>query len=240
MKSISIILLSSILFLSCGTEPNSDSTPANLNVIMPVGDSRVQGAHPVFESYRYELWKLLINSEVAFDLAGYRQDQSVYAEYKGEMFDPDHAGVSGYTSTDVLNSMTDIIKEVPNPDIVLLGIGGNDLLGGATPQATVDNIREIIGLFRASEDSVVIILEQIAPGKSEFMETQDEEEFANFNTLVLNLGLELSTNASPIIVVDMAEGWQDTYLSDNIHYNQAGAEVVAQRYFTAMVPFLEE
>lgn len=206
---------------------------------MPVGDSRVQGAHPIFESYRYELWKLLVNSEVEFDLAGNRKDAASYPEFMGKSFDPDHAGVSGYTTTDVLNAMNDIRAAVADPDIILLGIGGNDLLDDESVENTINNIRDIIVGFRASEDSVIIILEQIAPGKSEFMDAEMIEKFNNFNISIMNLGQELSTNASPVVVVNMAENWQDTYLIDNTHYNEAGAAVVAQRYFTAMVPFLD-
>lgn len=237
MKTKVLLLLSLVWLLSCGTETDQPETIPN--VIMPVGDSRVQGLTPLFESYRYEFWKLLINSGVEFDLAGYRKDNLTYPEYKGQTFDPDHAGVSGFKTTDILENMEEIISAVPNPDIILLGIGGNDLLAESTAQETVNNIREIITRFRTSEDSVVIILEQIAPGKSDFMESQDPEEFDAFNALILNLGQELSTEASPIIVVDMAEGWQDSYLADNIHYNEAGAKVVALRYFEAMIQFLE-
>ena len=40
-----------------GTKEGEPST--SKNKILPLGASRVEGARPDFESYRYELWKLL-------------------------------------------------------------------------------------------------------------------------------------------------------------------------------------
>ena len=52
-------------------------------------------------------------------------------------------------------------------------IGDNDLLGdGRSPQATLENINEIIDALQMKNDSVVIFLEQIAPGRSDIMTSE--------------------------------------------------------------------
>jgi hypothetical protein len=42
-----------------------------------------------------------------------------------------------------------------------------------------------------------------------------------------------------VIVVDMATGFTDIFLADEIHYNEAGAEFIANRYYEALVGVLE-
>ena len=37
---------------------------------MSLGSSRVEGERPNFESYRYELWKKLIDNNFTFDFIG--------------------------------------------------------------------------------------------------------------------------------------------------------------------------
>jgi lysophospholipase L1-like esterase len=37
----------------------------------------------------------------------------------------------------------------------------------------------------------------------------------------------------------MATGFTDGMLADDIHYNQAGAAFIAERYYDKLVPFLD-
>lgn len=98
----------------------------------------------------------------------------------------------------------------------------------------VENIGQIISALQARNDSVIILLEQIAPGKSEFMTPDLEAKFRQFNQQILSLEtLQTNTN-SKIIIIDMAQGWRDEYLADDVHYNQEGALVVAERYYQAI------
>ena len=65
------------------------------NKIMPLGASRVQGFSPWFESYRYELWKDLIDGDWEFDYIGTETETGSYPNYEGLAFDPDHQGHGG-------------------------------------------------------------------------------------------------------------------------------------------------
>ncbi len=242
MRQLSLLLVLLIAFSSCDGE-SLINTSNSKNQILPIGDSRIDGARPDFESYRYELWKLLIDSETEFDLVGpYNDDdhEGNYADYQGKTFDDDHAGVGGFQTEDVLETMTRILQASPKPDIVLLGIGGNDLLNEDPVADVITNINLIIDLLQAANDSVVIILEQIAPGRSDFMNSQRTELFNEFNASIVNVGEQQSTDSSPVIVVNMAASWTDEYMADDVHYNEAGARVVAQRYFDAFIQYLDQ
>ena len=40
--------------------------------------------------------------------------------------------------------------------------------------------------------------------------------------------------------VDMATGFKDDFLADNIHYNLQGAQFIAQHYYDKLVPYLTQ
>ena len=98
-----------------------------------------------YESYRYELWKNLVDNNYNFDFVGRQKDYGTYEEYLGEEFDNDHEGAGGYESEDVLDDIDDILAAISSPDIILLSIGGNDLLdGGNPPSEPIENIVKLV------------------------------------------------------------------------------------------------
>lgn len=200
--------------------------------LLPIGDSRVEGASPRFESYRYELWKQIIENEISIDLIGPLRDPYRYNSFSGQEFDPDHAGVGGFTTQDVLDNLDDILANTFVPDVVLLGIGGNDLIGtNRTPQATAKNVERIIQRLRDRNPKVKILIEQIAPGQPSLMSVRLTRSFNSFNEEIALLAGNLTSSASPIFVVDMTEDWDPNYLADDVHYNSIGAKYIAQKYF---------
>lgn len=212
----------------------SSADLAQTTTILPIGDSRVQGLRPEFESYRYGLWRELTCIGAQFDLVGPLQDEAAYPPFLGQTFDPDHAGVGGWTTYDVLEFLPVILEDNPQPDVVLLGIGGNDILDGFDVPPGLDNIERIIAGLRASHPGVAIVIEQIAPGESEFMTPDRTAGFAELNAGIAAIGAALSTPASPVLVVDMDAGWQDAWLADVVHYNEAGGDIVGKRYVSAL------
>ena len=48
-----------------------------------------------------------------------------------------------------------------------------------------------------------------------------------------------STSSSSIIAVDMYTGFNNSYLADDVHYNQARADFIAQRYYSVLDSILE-
>ena len=52
--------------------------------ILPLGDSRVEGGRPHFESYRYELWKNLKQLGLEdFDFVGSIEDDGRFDDFQG-------------------------------------------------------------------------------------------------------------------------------------------------------------
>ncbi len=224
--------------LGCSSSStNKDLEPVVVYKILPIGDSRVKGSPDGLghQSYRYELWKLLVANQWTFDFIGPRQNSENFPDYLGKSFDLDQAGYGGATTATIISRLDEIISATGAPDIVLLGIGGNDLVLETPVDEVLANINTIIDRFQTLNPSVDIIVEQIAPGHSNFMTSEQVVTLADFHTKIAVLATQQSNTMSTVVVVDMATGWNDAYLFDSVHYTTLGASVVASRYYSALV-----
>ena len=185
-----------------------------------------------FESYRYELWKNLIDNNYNFDFVGRQKDYGNYEEYSGQEFDNDHEGGGGFESEDVLANIDEVLAAISSPDIVLLSIGGNDLLdGGNPPSEPISNIVQLVEKLQTHNSNVTIFLEQIAPANSETMTSSLTNNINDFNSQIISIADSLSTNTSKVIALDMNTNFNESYLADAVHYNEAGAKFIADIYF---------
>ena len=188
-----------------------------------------------YESYRYELWKNLIDNSYNFDFIGTQKDYDNYPLYTGLEFDNDHEGSGGYESEDVLTDIDEILAAISSPDIVLLSIGGNDLLdGGNPPSEPITNIAELVRKLQIHNSNITIFLERIAPANSETMTTSLTTNLNVFNSQIVSIADSLTTNTSKVIALDMNTHFNESYLADDVHYNQLGAKFIADIYFAGI------
>lgn len=241
-----MLLLLSIAVTVTGCEEDDDGpddtatdcSPAthdeNTLVILPLGDSRVDGARPDYESYRYELYKRFVENNQSVDFIGSRTDEADYAAVNEVCFDTDHEGTGGATTQDILATLQNTTF-TKTPDVVTLGIGGNNLLQGQEVTETVANLNQVIDELQTLNPELVIFLEQIAPTLSTSEEAQLQDQLDTYNEQIPTVAAEQTADGHRVIVVDMASNWSDDYFADPVHYNEAGAAVVAERYHTAIV-----
>lgn len=245
MKStlkILILGLSLLIFNSCKKEDNISPKPqsTSINKILALGASRVEGARPEFESFRYELWKDLKENGWTFDFIGTQTDEAAYPEFNSISFDKDHEGRGGWTSGQILNELSGWLSQTGAPDIVLFSSpGGNDILNGLNYNQIIANINAIIDQLQTNNPNVVIIIEQPAGGHSNFMTTQYTNDFNQLRQDVLTIANNQTTSSSQVIAVDMFTGFSDGLLADDVHYNEAGAEFIGNRYYNVLVNILE-
>lgn len=233
-----------MIFNSCNKDENdiiSKPQSNSINKILPLGASRVEGARPEYESFRYELWKDLIGNNRTFDFIGTQSDNATYAPFDNEIFDNDHEGRGGWTSGQILTELESWLNETGTPDIVLFSSpGGNDALEELPYQNTVQNINEIIDILQANNPNITIIIEQMAPGRSDIMTPELTDYFEQLQQEVLSIATNQSTSTSQVIVVDMFTSFNDSLLADDVHYNEAGAEFIANRYYNVLINVLEQ
>ena len=230
-----LFLLCSLLIFTCSSGDSSSyiSDPNNSSVtkIMPLGASRVEGERPNYESYRYYLWKKLKENNFVFDFIGTQSDEATYPSFNGENFDVDHEGRGGWTSGDILDGLNDWLEQLETPDIVLISSpGGNDGLENLPFPQAVSNINLIIDILQENNPSVTIIIEQMAPARSDIMTVELTNFFYQMQQEVLNISTNKSTQYSNVIAIDMFTGFNDDFLADDVHYNVDGAKFIAERY----------
>ncbi len=234
------LILFIFIFISCSEETDEEengieNAPPSYEVnILTLGDSRVQGNRPNHESYRFELWKSFIQNNWTVDFLGPNIDTSEYPLVEGLGFDNEHGGVGGYTTKSVLSSLEETLASVEMPDVILLGIGGNDLVRNIANEEAIQNIHGIIDILQDYNPDITIFIEQIAPAVSEIYNEENILIFNSFNEAILTVSEERTTEGSSVISIDMAEGWNDILLADDVHYNALGAKFVADKYFDAI------
>lgn len=234
--------MSVMIFIAC--DKSDDVTPkppsTSINKILPLGASRVEGFRPYFESFRYELWKDLQENDWTFDFIGTRSDGASYPTFKGDSFDVDHEGRGGFTSGEILQGLNDWLSQTGPPDIVLFSSpGGNDILNGLDYNQTLSNVNAIIDALQSNNPNVTIVIEQPAQGRSDYMTVEFSNAFNQMRLDVLTIANQQTTPTSQVISVDMFTGFNDTHLADEVHYNEAGAEFIATRYYNVLENILE-
>ncbi|WP_440881595.1 GDSL-type esterase/lipase family protein [Tenacibaculum sp. C7A-26P2] len=208
--------------------------------ILNLGASRVEGARPQYESYRYELWKDLKENGWFFDFIGTQSDEASYPLFNSDSFDKDHEGRGGWTSGQILEGLNDWLNQTGSPDIVLFSSpGGNDGLNGLSFEKAVLNINAIIDILQENNTNVIIIIEQMSPGSSDIMTPELTSFINNMRQEVLNMAINQTTLTSKVIAVDMFTGFDDSLLADDVHYNLLGAEFIASRYYNVLKNVLD-
>ena len=236
------IALSLVALSACTKEDDSSPSPqyTSINKILPLGASRVEGSRPEYESYRYELWKDLKENNWSFDFIGTQIDQASYPIFNDMNFDTDHEGRGGWTSGEIQEGLGGWLDQTGAPDIVLLSSpGGNDALEGLSYTQAVSNIYSIIDTLQENNPNITVIIEQMAPARSDVMTKELKAFFIQMQQEVLDIAANKTTNTSLVTTVDMFTGFNDALLADDVHYNQAGAVFIANRYYTTLATLLE-
>ena len=125
--------------------------------------------------------------------------------------------------------------QVGRPDIVLLHLGTNDMLGGSGIGSTLDELTGIMEALRSANPNVVVLLAQLIPTRFD----EANERIVELNQNLTTLASRLSTEASPVVLVDQFTGFDpSTMTADGLHPNVIGEERMAQVWLQAMQPFL--
>lgn len=240
LNRLRLFLLIGLLWLSGCTELSQTVTATFIALqakvkIMPLGDSITQG-NRANVSYRRPLWKLLKSQGYAVDFVGslqIQQDGEVGEEDRD--FDLDHEGHWGWRVDEILPQVEEWTKTT-KPDIVLVHLGTNDIAQQQDLKETIAELKQVIAKLRNANPRVKVLLAQVIPLQG------SEARYQDFNRLVQALALQTSTKQSPVVSVDqfsgfLAEAGKDTY--DGAHPNAIGEKKMAQRWFTALKPFLK-
>lgn len=137
-----------------------------------------------------------------------------------------NAGVSGDTSAGGLARLDWLLGQ--HPDVVVLGLGGNDGLRGLPLAATEKNLREIIRRGRAAGARVLLLGMQIPPNYG-------PDYAGGFKAMYPRISKDLNVPLVPFLLEGVG-GIANLNQNDGIHPTAEGQEKVADN----VVPYLEK
>lgn len=138
-----------------------------------------------------------------------------------------NAAVSGDTTAAGLQRLDFGLDGLPRkPDLVIVGLGGNDMLRGLDPAETRTNLAAI--LARLDEREVPVILAGMLASPN-----MGGEYASAFNPIFPGLAREFDVPLYPFTLEGVI-GRQELLLPDGIHPNEQGAEAIA----SAMAPMV--
>lgn len=131
-----------------------------------------------------------------------------------------NAGVNGDTTKKVLKRLDDVIAK--QPALVLLGIGGNDVLRRIAPETTKANLLEIVQKLQENQISVVLIAQPHLSVSVLFGKAHDNPVYQD---IAKQKQLPLFSEAWSQILSD------DSLKSDQIHANAQGYALFADKFY---------
>lgn len=129
-----------------------------------------------------------------------------------------NGGVSGDTTSGGRTRLSWMLKK-HQPDIVLLALGGNDVLRGIPPRVSRDNILAMLTILQ--EQNVKTILSAVqAP------DTLGKEYQSDFDRIYLDATKEYAVSLYPFLI-EKTFGRKHLMQPDGIHPNKEGVKKIA-------------
>jgi hypothetical protein len=215
--------------------------PSSLIKILPLGDS-ITGASKYKVSYRYPLWKHLVDANKQVEFVGSQFHKGNggrvgWETYKDLPFTPANEGHSGWRADQILNGLesgkekglTSWLNSY-RPDIALIHLGTNDMYQKQTPESTRDEIEQIISKLRGNNPNVKVLLASVIP-------MRNNASIVRLNQLLAQLSVKLNQPNSPVASVDMYTGFslETDMQNDKTHPNASGEKKMAKRWFDALI-----
>lgn len=246
-----VAALSAMLFLMAAYLPVSQAEDDDyVYLILPLGNSITQ-AEVDRASYRYALWKRLVDAGISFDFVGsmnsrfarYTDEVLPLPDHKGKEFDRDHEGHFGWETDEIVKgrlgkdgtgsgNLWQWMKDY-DFDMALIHLGTNDALRRQSSEQIAVELRQVISTLRSDNPSVVILLAKLIPTR---WDDNGDGGVAAANRIIPDVAEEMNTDESPVLLVDQTIGFdaeRDNY--DGLHPNFRGEEKMAQRWFEAIM-----
>lgn len=142
-----------------------------------------------------------------------------------------NAGVSGDTSAAGLQRLAFTLDGLPRkPDLVILGLGGNDMLRGLAPSDTNANLAAILTELQRRKIKVVLTGMLASPNMG-------PDYAAEFNPIYPRLARQYGVTLYPFFL-DGVIGHPALILPDGIHPNDKGVQVIVAHVAPVIVKAL--
>ena len=195
--------------------------------ILGLGDSITEGGKN-FTSYLFPLWEKLMAGGYEFDFVGPNKSSCRIGTL-------DNCGFSGKT-VEYLDEHIDSLYRIYPADIVLLHAGHNHFAEEKPVKRMIEAYRSIIRKIHAINPEAKILMAQVI----ESGKLPKYGYIPDLNDAIRIMVDEL--NDGRVILVNQANGfdWRTMTISDKVHPNGVGAEMMASTWYDALKRILKE
>lgn len=200
IRRIALLFVAIVLVAACGGRAKEDALPPGSRVVA-LGDSLTAG----FGVASGEAWPELLANKTGWVVI--------------------NGGVSGDTSSGALQRLPAILEE-HNPVLVLVGLGGNDMLRRLPEEETVANLGKILAAIKAHGAKPVLLATPKPSAMGAVFQNLSAADF--YRKAAEEQQVSLIEDA-------IAEVLSDTQLKgDPLHPNAAGHALLAQKIYDAL------
>ncbi|MBB6125050.1 arylesterase [Sphingobium subterraneum] len=201
------------MLLGCSGEPAANKATtvnaSDVQVVAPKADGNLVVA---FGDSLYAGYGVAQNESFPHEL-----EKALKA--KGENVEVRNAGVSGETTQAGLQRLEFTLDGLPRkPDLVLLGLGGNDMLRGLDPAQSEKNLRAMLDILKARKLPVVLTGMLAAPNMGADYATR-------FNAIYPALAKAYDVPLYPFFLEGVI-GDARYMQADSVHPNPAGVDII--------------
>ncbi|MAM34624.1 MAG: arylesterase [Micavibrio sp.] len=132
-----------------------------------------------------------------------------------------NASISGDTTASGLSRLEWALESGEEPDLVILGLGANDMLRALPPASAKENLREIIEHFKSEDIAVLLAGMKAAPNLGESYRTEFDAIYPELADTYDNVTLY------PFFLEDVATV-KELNLEDGIHPNLEGINIIVE------------
>jgi lysophospholipase L1-like esterase len=196
--------------------------------ILPLGDSITDGLGVTGGGcYRIELFSLALENDKDITFVGGSMNGPQMVD--GQPFPRAHEGHSGWTVSQIDGIVPSPALD-PDPHIILLHIGTNDMYQGAA--GATDRLETLVDQILADLPDSLLVVSTIIPfpGSSSNVST--------FNAAVPGIVQERADSGEHIVFVDQFEGFPTSELADGVHPNATGYARMANKWWGAIEEYL--
>lgn len=222
------------LLIACGPAPEeAQAVPEDVATV-----STETGGDPMAEAKDAEILVVAFGDSL---YAGYGLDQKegfapeleAAMTAAGKDVRVHNAGVSGDTTAAGLRRMDFVLDSLPRkPDLVILGLGGNDLLRGLKPADTRANMEAMVKKLQ-DRDIEVMLTGMLAPPN---LGAKFSDEF---NIIYPALAKKYDVALYPFFM-DGVVGQPDLFLPDGLHPTAEGIDIIVGKIAPQVVELLKD
>jgi acyl-CoA thioesterase-1 len=152
-----------------------------------------------------------------------------------------NAGISGDTTAGALARIdTDVLSK--NPLIVIIELGANDLFQRIPLAATKDNLQDIINKINDGNRKIYVAKFYTEAVAREIAGSNGITDYT-MQTLLINqydeMFEEIASSNNVELIEDIWSGVWSIHMSDDVHPNAKGYEIMANNYYNALQPYLQ-